>query len=285
MGIGATTDPAPSVTYDVVRASQSRRRDSDPELLARIHAAAAQAGLGAHQARYWWAPSFNVPRGMALLILASLWVPTLTRSPVQAVEVIGWAIPLVVIGGAIVGELLYGAIQRSRRLDLFEHGLTVARRGRLQVVRYADTSVVERIIKHGGTKAYYTSYRYTLVDTTGAEFRITSRTERPTEWGQTIQNAVALAQLARAVAAVDGGQRLDFGVFWITAGQLGRGADAWSWSEILDLSVHQLSVRLVLKDRFRPVTVDIRRIPNFRLLIALIERYAPHASKADVGET
>ncbi|PQM49371.1 hypothetical protein C1Y40_00393 [Mycobacterium talmoniae] len=251
------------------------RRESDPELLRQIGAAAQQAGLGEHRTRYWWAPPLNNPRGMTLLVVGSLWVSPLLSRPVQPVAVIGCSLVLAIVAGPIVGELLYGAIQRSRRLDLFEHGLTVARRGELRVVRYADTSVGQRLVEHRSRGSLlWTSYRYTLTDTAGRQCTVTGRFERPAEWGQAIQQAVAQTQLPAAVAAISAGQRIDFGKFWISEQQLCLGGAVRSWSEILDLYIAKTSMRLVLKDRFVPRTVTFRWTTNYGLFVALAERYA-----------
>jgi hypothetical protein len=82
-----------------------------------------------------------------------------------------------------------------KRLDLYEYGLTAAAQGRIQVVRYDTTSVFQR---RAG---------YTLTDVHGKQvsFRDVQH------WGPEALRGVTDAQLPRALAALDNGERVAFG--------------------------------------------------------------------------
>ncbi|WP_433195554.1 DUF6585 family protein [Nocardia sp. CA-107356] len=235
-------------------------------------------GLGRHRATY--------------LPVAVRWRRYRTMGIVTAV---GWGLLLVsVIGGFVVGQIFAGVFavmfsarllwdlgrlwhfekrNRGSRLELYQHGLTVAFRGEVRVCRYDMTSVLQNIVRHteyGSTT--HISYAYTCVDITGAKVIVRSGFERSNEWGPAIQRAVTDAQLPRAAAALDAGQRLDFGDIWMTADLVGSGGKSMPWSRIEETRVRDGLVGLRVAGQWRALTTTpLRYVPNFFVFLALAE--------------
>jgi len=236
------------------------------------------AGLGGHRATY--------------LPVAAQWRRYRTMGIVTA---LGWGLLLVsVIGGFVVGQIFAGVFaimfsarllwdlgrlrhfeerNRGSRLDLYQHGLIVTFRGEMRVCRYDTTSVLQNIVRHteyGSTT--HKTYAYTCTDITGAEVIVRSGFERPDEWGPAIQRAVTDAQLPRAAAALDAGQRLDFGDVWMTAELVGSGGKSVPWSRIEETRVRDGLVSLRVAGQWRALTTTpVRYVPNFFVFRALAE--------------
>ncbi|MCL3998259.1 DUF6585 family protein [Streptomyces lavenduligriseus] len=157
------------------------------------------------------------------------------------------------------------------RLDLYEHGLTVAFGRRIHAVRF-DTTVVRRctvLTSRGVTGALV------LVDVHGE--RVVLRRgdfARPQEWWSAICGAVVAAQAPRALAALRQGARLAFGSLWVTADAVGSARTSLRWTEVR---------RIEVRNGFVTVRADGRRlvwasaasgIPNLCVFRSLAEHLA-----------
>ncbi|MFJ8533155.1 DUF6585 family protein [Streptomyces sp. NPDC093591] len=225
------------------RAPRGRDDDRAGELLlARVSEAAGRARLGRRRATYrapltepglWWAAA----RGLRRLRRA---------------------------GGRT--ESSAGA-----RLDLYEHGLTVAVDGRIHVVRY-DTTVVRRrrvLSPQGLARAHV------LVDVDGERIVLRSGDfGHSGVWEPEIRRAVTEAQVPRALAALAEGARLAFGPVWITRDKVGSRGTSLRWAQIQRIEILNGSVAVRAAGRWQVWGTVTSGIPNLCVLHALAEHLA-----------
>ncbi|MBT2676142.1 hypothetical protein J7E95_36235 [Streptomyces sp. ISL-14] len=210
-------------------------------LLARVSEAAGRARLGRRRATYraplaepglWWAAAGGLRR-------------------------------LLRAGGRT--EASAGA---SARLDLYEHGLTVAVDGRIHVVRY-DTTVVRRrrvLSPHGLARAHV------LVDVDGERIVLRSGDfGHPELWEPGIRRAVTEAQVPRALAE---GARLAFGPVWMTRDKIGSRGTSLRWAQIQRIEILNGSVAVRAAGRWQVWGTVTSGIPNLCVLHALAEHLA-----------
>uniref|UniRef100_A0AAU2UXM6 Transposase n=1 Tax=Streptomyces sp. NBC_00003 TaxID=2903608 RepID=A0AAU2UXM6_9ACTN len=225
------------------------RTRSEELLLARISAAAGRAHLGRRLATY--AATACHPRTRAGLYRA------IRRLPARA-----W----------------YGRSPATRaspnaRLDLYEHGMTVAVKGRIHVVRYETTSVFRHSTRPRGTSLSGTTLIHTLTDVQGKRLVLHGSPEGgdARAWEHEVRRAVTRARLPGALAALRRGERVSFGDIWLTTEQVGSGEMCTPWPQVQ---------RITMTEGFLTVTVDGRQhrlgpavstIPNVFVFRALVE--------------
>lgn len=242
-----------------------------------IHELAGREGLGGHQAAYpSIAPAQRRHLGrvrIATVVLAVLAVISVATGYPGLVILLGG--PLVM---CLIALVRYGrAADRNEgsRLDLYERGLTIAHRGHVRAVRYADTDVLQDIIRHtynGMTTRI--SYAYTVTDTTGERVILRGGFADPQEWGPAIQRAVTVARFPQALARLDAGQRLDFGPLWMTASEIGSGGKSVPWQQVEEIAVKDGYVKVRVAGRWSSLTMtSVRLIPNFFVFRALADRF------------
>ncbi|UQA91974.1 DUF6585 family protein [Streptomyces halobius] len=245
-------------------------------LLARISAAAGREHLGKRCATYGGAAhpahAHAVPvRGIrALLAFVRYGRPSATKASADA------------------------------RVDLYEHGMTVAVNGRIHVVRYDTTSVFQYDTTsvfqnstrhpHGsariGTTRTYTTY--TLTDVEGKRVVLhgvpensdAEEAEESEEWGHEIQRAVARAQVPRALAALDKGERLTFGDIWLTREKVGSGEVSARWQQVRRCEIEKGAISLDIDGNWHGMGPTVSRIPNLLVFCALVERLRTDAARS-----
>lgn len=251
---------------------------SDQDALAReIREPAGREGLGGHQAVYpSVAPAQRRHLGrvrIATVVLAVLAVVCVATGYPALAFVLGG--PLVVCLTAIARYSRAADRNEGSRLDLYERGLTITHRGHVRAVRYADTDVLQNIIRHtrnGMTTRI--SYAYTVTDTTGEDVILRGGFAGPEEWGPAIQRAVTVARFPRALAQLEAGQRLDFGPLWMTASEIGSGGTSVPWQQVEEITVKDGYVKLRVAGRWSSLTAtSVRLIPNFFVFRALADRF------------
>ncbi|MFC9288585.1 DUF6585 family protein [Streptomyces sp. NPDC057052] len=224
-------------------AAAGRGRDEEL-LLARISAAAGRARLGRRRATHR-APGAGPGTRWTAVGAVARRLPRACRGPV--------------------------ARRAVARLDLYEHGITVARGGRIHAVRF-DTTVVRRcrvLSTRGVTRALV------LVDVDGE--RVVLRHGdfgRPREWWSGIRRAVTDAQVPRALAALGRGARLDFGPVWLTRTEVGSGGTALRWAQVQRIEVLNGSVAVRAAGRWQVWAAVTTGIPNLCVFQALTEHLA-----------
>lgn len=163
------------------------------------------------------------------------------------------------------------------RLDLYERGLTVAVNGRIHVVRYDTTSVLQTSTQHlhdSAARVLRTTRTYALTDVEGERVVLLGRPEDSgaREWGPAIQRAVTHAQLPRALAALERGERLTFGDVWLTREQVGSGVVSARWPQVRQIDIKEGAISLNTDGNWHRLMPTTSTIPNLFLLCALVER-------------
>lgn len=228
------------------RASHDRAEEL---LLAKISAAAGQAHLG--RRRHTYRAAHTVPEGRAAAVRSAI------------------ATALRHLRRRFRGR--NGTTARSR-LDFYEHGMTVAIDGRIHVVRYDTTEVRRRKSLRGITRA--------LVLADADSERIALRHtdfDHPEVWGPEIRRAVTHAHVLRALAALERGERLNFGPVWVTRDKVGSRRTSLRWPQVQRVEVLHGSVVIRTSGRWQVLGARASRIPNDCVLHALAE-YLRHRS-------
>ncbi|REK91278.1 hypothetical protein DY245_05330 [Streptomyces inhibens] len=163
------------------------------------------------------------------------------------------------------------------RLDLYEHGLTIAVNGRIHVVRYDTTSVLQKSTQHphdSAARVLRTTRTYALTDVEGERVVLLGRPQDSgaEEWGPAIQRAVTHAQLPRALAALERGERLAFGDVWLTREQVGSGTVSARWPQVRQIDITTGAIRLNTDGNWHTLMPTTSTTPNLFLFCALVER-------------
>ncbi|GAU65741.1 hypothetical protein SSP35_02_01080 [Streptomyces sp. NBRC 110611] len=149
------------------------------------------------------------------------------------------------------------------RLDLYEQGMTIAVKGRIHVVRYDTTTV-----RHDTA--------CTVTDIEGKQVVLYVRPEEPEAsgaevWVTEIRRAVARAQLPRALAALDNGERLTFGDIWLTRERIGSGDVSARWPQVRQLDITKGVIRLNIDGNWHNLGPTESEIPNFSVFHAVVD--------------
>lgn len=169
---------------------------------------------------------------------------------------------------------LVGARNRGVRLDLYERGCVACCRGRVRAVRF-DTTTLRRRVEHGvkNPVAHQISYRYTIYDTEGVPVVLRHGIECPGEWTSAIERGIVDAQLPGAQAALAAGERLEFDPLWLSATEIGSGAESAPWARVSELAVVGGWLSVKVRGRAQPLeSLPIGLVPNYVVFRALAER-------------
>ncbi|GAA2686233.1 DUF6585 family protein [Streptomyces lunalinharesii] len=219
-------------------------------LLARISAAAGRARLGRRRATY--PVTAHRPRAR--------------RGPFRAIRLLAHLAP----GGGSTAS----RASPNARLDLYEHGATVALNGRIHVVRYDTTSMFRHRTRSRGSAPSGGSVRHTLTDVDFRYLVLRGGPDGgdPLPWEAELQRAVTRAQLPGALAALRRGERLSFGDVWLTGEQIGSGGRRTPWSRVQRIGVQE-GVLVVTTGGAEHRCGPVSRIPNPFVFWALVERH------------
>ncbi|WP_436496075.1 DUF6585 family protein [Actinokineospora sp. HUAS TT18] len=254
----------------------------DP-LLTQVDDAAARAGLGARTAFFAGAQGQPGSPGCMIvgaLVLGGIGVALLSSEAAPMAWIPFGLLLLMPLGQWI--EKRTTRRNQGMRLDLREHGLTVAQQGRVHVIRYDRTTILQRTVRHTGV-AGYTTFEYTLTDLAGEKVVLRGRNDgsgevaevgrfsEPKKWGPAIQQAVTDAQLPAAISTLNAGQRVDFGGMWLTRDEVGSRKDSARWSQVEEVKVWDGLVRFKVAGQRRAVTAAVSAIPNYFIFITLAE--------------
>ncbi|MGP3690922.1 DUF6585 family protein [Streptomyces sp. IBSNAI002] len=265
---------------------EDRPLHAQDQLLTRIDAAADRGLLGARRTVYGGVQSDSGSYGCAVaagVVLGGIALALfLTGKGLFAVLPVGMLL-LILVG------LWYDSFTSKRnrgfQLDLYEHGLTAAVKDRVHAVRYDNTTVFQRTVRHTGT-AGYTTYEYSLTDIDGEKLVLRGRSDgvakkgyfaKPKEWGTAIQQAVTRAQLPMALATLDAGQSLDFGKLWLTREEVGSARESVQWSQIQEVRVVDGFIKVKIAGKWRSLgstaltSPSVAGTPNFFVFLALAD--------------
>ncbi|MEV0293203.1 DUF6585 family protein [Nocardia sp. NPDC050710] len=257
-------------------------------LQAAVARAASDAGLG-HWLRTYLPVRLDWRRYRTVVIvtIVSCWALVVSAVAQAYIVAIIALVFVVVFGGRLlleVGWIRFVANRnRDARLDRYERGFVYVYQGRVSVFRYDTTRVWRKIVQRieYGTPTHIT-YTYTCTDLMGDPIVLGDVLERPDEWGEAIQHAVAAAQLPPARAALATGQRLEFDEIWMTEGAVGSGAETVGWGQLEEIAVQDGFVRLRVAGKWRAlIDRPVSDIPNFLVFHTLAEELRrAHSSTA-----
>ncbi|MFI9048162.1 DUF6585 family protein [Streptomyces sp. NPDC053427] len=161
------------------------------------------------------------------------------------------------------------------RLDLYDHGMTIAVKGRIHVVRYDTTSVFQETARHPhGSARAATTRAYALTDVEGKRIVLQGRPEDSDaeEWGSEIRRAVTHAQVPLAWAALERGERLAFGDVWLTLEQVGSAAVSARWPQVQQIESENGTIRLNIDGSWHRLGPTGATLPNPFVFRTLVER-------------
>ncbi|GGR27449.1 DUF6585 family protein [Streptomyces roseolus] len=237
--------------------------------------AAAREGLGAHRGGHASsAPARNRGAlGVAVLaaVLAAAVVAALAGGYGPLAMVPG--LPLVLCLFSLLGHLFFGGRTGDARLEQYEGGLVVRLKGLIRVVRYADTKVLDNTVRRTQYgQPLSVTYSFGLTDTEGRNLVVGSVFTGGEIWGPLLRQDSARAQLPGALARLDAGERLDFGLVWLTATELGSGRASAPWPAVHGVELADGTLTVRAEGRRGPLVVaPTRYLANTPLLLTLME--------------
>lgn len=165
--------------------------------------------------------------------------------------------------------------QAAKCLHFFEHGLVVAdANGPVVTFRWDSLTALQAITRVYVNGVYTgTRYEYRLTNPDGSSAKLTEFYERPQEWGEAIQGAITEAQLPRVLAALERGERLQFGDLSLSREGLSNRKRTLRWEEFQEITVQQGYVRLQKSGKWLSwSSKPVKKIPNFLLFLAAADR-------------
>ncbi|MGW5532293.1 DUF6585 family protein [Streptomyces xanthochromogenes] len=161
----------------------------------------------------------------------------------------------------------------NARLDLYEHGMTVAVRGRIHVVRYDTTSVFRHSTAPRGSSPSGTAHIHTLTDVEQKRLVLYDEPEGgdAQAWARLVRQAVTRARLPSALAALHRGERISFGDIWLTTELVGSTRVSLPWPHVQRIGVVEGFLTVTADGRQHRLGPTVSRIPNVFVFRALVE--------------
>lgn len=173
---------------------------------------------------------------------------------------------------------------RAARLDLFDVGMTVYRSGeQVAGFRWDSAEVRQQVIPFQNSAHPEYSLRMSGPDGAEAAFDDTLFGDAR-DWGRAIQSAVTLAQLPRAVAAIDDGATVHFGEIALDLAALYFHSRAYTWEQIQLIDARSGLVRMKVDGNWVSLT-PVGQIPNFYIFNELAERLRLAAAAESAAES
>ncbi|MFC7219460.1 DUF6585 family protein [Streptomyces polyrhachis] len=220
-----------------------------------------QGGAGGIRVRLWLGTVLCALFGVAALAALVSGYPELA---------VAAGIPFLVF--AVRMALSWRVGTNAGELHLYEGGVVVVHKDRVRTVRYADSTVLDntkRETQYGSTLA--TVYSFGLTDTEGRNLVIGSAYPGGEVWGPWVQQDSAAAQLPGALARLRAGEKIEFGLLWVTAGEIGTGKNSAPWQQVeIDIKDGSITVRAAGR-RGSLANSWVRLTPNFSLFHALTD--------------
>ncbi|MEV6137266.1 DUF6585 family protein [Nocardia sp. NPDC051990] len=173
---------------------------------------------------------------------------------------------------------------RAARLDLFDFGMTVYRSGeQVAGFRWNTAEVRQQVIPFQNSAPTEYSLRMSGPDGAEAAFDDTLFGDAR-DWGRAIQSAITLAQLPRAVAAIDDGATVHFGEIALDLTALYFHSRAYTWERIQLIDARSGLVRMKVDGSWISLT-PVGQVPNFYIFNELAERLRVAAATEFAAES
>lgn len=237
-----------------------------------VHLMAEYLNLGAHRQTFQAAPvSDTFVRGCGIVAACLGAVAVMTA----AVGAVGGGAAVGVVAMVPAGLALYrGHLNnrnRAARLDLFDHGMTVYRKGeRVAGFRWDTAEVRQQVIPFQNTAHVEYSLEMSGPDGSLARFDETQFAEGR-EWARAIQSAITATQLPAAVTTIDEGDTAHFGDVALNLDALIHAGKSYSWDHIQLIDARSGLVRIKV-DGVWVSLAPVGTIPNFYIFNELAER-------------
>lgn len=237
-----------------------------------VHLMAEYMKLGAHRQTFLAAPvSDTFVRGCGIVAACLGAVAVMTA----AVGAVGGGIAVGVVALVPAGLAVHrGHLNnrnRAARLDLFEHGMTVYRKGeRVAGFRWDSAEVRQQVIPFQNSAHIEYALEMSGPDGSSARFDET-RFAEGREWARAIQSAVTATQLPRAVDTIDEGDTARFGDVALNLDALIYAGKSYSWDHVQLIDARSGLVRIKV-DGVWVSLAPVGTIPNFYIFNELAER-------------
>jgi hypothetical protein len=187
--------------------------------------------------------------------------------------------------GSILGFLLIGLaifrllllfITRKNQVLIFPSGMSVTLQGQSEIFRWdaIDKIWQQRIQYRYALTPVYTIHNYIVQSKTGRRITIGRGFDRIAELGAIIQSFTTQHQLPGAIAALERGEMLDFGLFSIDHEGLHDGKKTIIWEDIQDVSVRHGSIEIQRRHGQPNWRIpNLLHVPNPHLFFTLTERF------------
>lgn len=237
-----------------------------------VHLMAEYLRLGAHRQTFLAAPvSDTFVRGCGIVAACLGSVAVITGG----VGSIGGGTAVGVVAMIPAGLALYrGQLNnrnRSARLDLFEHGMTVYRKGeQVAGFRWDTAEVRQQVIPF--QNAAHVEYSLEMSGPDGSHARFDeTRFAEGREWARAIQSAITATQLPGAVTTIDEGGTARFGAIALNLDALIFAGKSYPWDHIQLIDARSGLIRIKVDGGWVSLA-PVGTIPNFYIFNELAER-------------
>ncbi|MFD4371909.1 DUF6585 family protein [Streptomyces sp. NPDC058486] len=237
--------------------------------------AAEREGLGGHRGSHASSAPARSRGALGVAILAAVLAAAVIASLASGYSALAIVpgLPLVLCVISLLGHLIFGARTADARLEQYEGGLVVHLKGKVRVVRYADTQILDNTVRrtqYGRTVSI--THSFGVTDTEGRNLVVGSVFTGGEIWGPLLRHDAARAQLPGALVRLDAGERLDFGLMWLTATELGSGRASAPWHQVQEVDVKDGTITIGAEGRRSPLVVAPTRLTrDVSLFLALTE--------------
>ncbi len=185
-----------------------------------------------------------------------------------------------VIGGLIFFASAWGlfSVLRSWKLVVgrYEQGLGVVSNSGVQQLRWDQIAEIYQQVTRHYTNGIYTgtTHRYTVV-IDGKKQTFDDKLKDVEALGNAIQDGVSGVLFPRYAAAINSGQRVDFGPLGLDKQNIYSGKKSLPWSEIKAVKIQSGTISIKKEGGwFNWSAVTVPQVPNFWVFYALIRNFA-----------
>jgi hypothetical protein len=184
----------------------------------------------------------------------------------------GWVGLLVLLTGLGALSCLSATVRRllvaRTVLYLFDHGLVHAKGSSMTVFPWRDTEVRRSVVQQQDSPK--PDYRYWL-QRPGSQSVELSPTLGLDEFGPEMERRLTAERAPDAVDALAAGQRIPYGPFAVDLTGLTTPKGTITWPQVRAVEVKQGAVRVWRVDGGRPQSIEVAKVPNVFVFLALVE--------------